>query len=117
MRFSRQEKDALHKIHLLSGRSYEEVRDVYEGFLYSVVLSYLEKELVYFPLFGEIDIRFIKDKMTKQGREAELEISIQPSLMLKRIIGQIEDGDETDLEVILRNKIKHVLSGILGEDA
>lgn len=116
MKFLKQEREVIHKIHLLSGRSYEEVKDVYEGFLYSIVLSYLEKEPIYFPLFGEIDIHFIKDKMTKGGREAELEIIIQPHEMLKRIIGQIEDGDETDLEIILKNKINKTLEVLLEED-
>lgn len=116
LRLSKKERDTFHKIHLLSGKSYEDVRDVYEGFLYSIVLAYLEKEPIYFPYFGEINIQFIKDKLTRQGKEAELEISIQPSDILKRVIGQIEDGDETDLETILKERIEKILIDVLEEE-
>lgn len=115
MKFLKQDKEVLHRIHLLSGRSYEEVREVYEGFLYSIILSYLEKEPIYIPLFGNVDIHFTKDVLTRFGREAELEITIEPSYTLKRIIGQIEDGEETDLEVILKDRIKKVLDEIVDE--
>lgn len=115
LKFSKQEREALHRIHLLSGRSYEEVREVYEGFLYSIVLSYLEKEPICFPFFGDMEIRFLKDSITENGREAELDISFQPSKLLKRIIGQIEDREETDLEKILKAKIHESLNDLLDE--
>lgn len=113
LRFSREEKDLLHKIHLLSGRSYEEVKDVFEGFLYLSVLSYLEKDPVLIPFFGEFDIRYIRDAVTKEGREAELDITFEPNQFLKRVIGQIEDKDESDLEKMLKTKIHTILEDLL----
>jgi hypothetical protein len=114
-RFSKQEKDALHRIHLLSGKSYEDVREVYEGFLYSIVLSCLEKEPIYLPFFGEMEIRYIRDSITDDGREAELDITFSPNKFLKRIVGQIEDREESDLERFLKDKIRENLDDLLDE--
>ncbi len=112
-KFSKEEKDVFHKIHLLSGRSYEEVREVYEGFLYSMALAYLEKEPIYFPFFGEVEIRFIKDNITEDGRKAELDVTFTPNDFLKRVIGQIEDKEESDVEKILKDKIHESLNDLL----
>lgn len=112
-RFSKEEKDVFHKIHLLSGRSYEEVREVYEGFLYSIVLAYLEKEPIYFPFFGEMEIRFLRDIIIADGRQADLDIKFKPNDFLKRVIGQIEDKEESDIEKILKDKIHESLNDLL----
>ena len=117
LKFSKQERESLNKIHLLSGRSYEDVRDVYEGFLYSAILSYLEKEPFILPFFGEMDIHYIKDIITKEGREAEIDVDFQPSKFLKRIIGQIEDNEESDLEKMLKDQIYEVFNEMLDENS
>lgn len=114
-KFSKQEKDVFNQIHLLSGRNYEEVQAVYEGFLYSIILAYIEKEPIHFPLFGEIEIQFLRDTLVKEGKEAELEISFQPSKFLKRVIGQIEDKEESDVEKLLKSRIHSALADILEE--
>ena len=112
-RFSKSEREILHRIHLLSGKSYEEVRDVFEGMLYLSVLSYLEKEPVVIPFFGEFDIKYVRDTVTKGGREAELDVDFTPNKFLKRTIGQIEDKDESDMEKMLKDKIHTIISDLL----
>ena len=112
-KLSKEEKDAFNKIHLLSGHSYKEVREVYEGFLYSVVLSYLEKEPMFLPFFGEIKIDFLKDTVVDKGRQADISVSVEPSDFLKRVIGQVEDREESDIEKILKDKIHESLDDLL----
>ncbi len=105
LKFSKQEKEIFHKVHLLSGKSYDDVREVFEGFLYLSLLSYLEKTSIVLPHFGEINISYKGDKLQKDGREAILETDFVPSNILKRTIGQIEDKEESDLEKVLMEKI------------
>jgi hypothetical protein len=113
IKFTKREKEIFHKIQLLSGKPYDDVRSVFEGFLYYSVLSYLEKEPIIFPYFGEIKIKYVKDIVTKRGREAVLETSFEESDLLKRTIGQIEDKEESDLEVALKEKINKEIEKLI----
>jgi len=116
LKLSKAEKEVFQKIHLLSGRSYEDVKEVMEGFIYLGVLSYLEREPITIPFFGALTIDYIKDIITQNGREAELDFQFQPSLFLARTIGQIEDEDESDLEKLLKDKIHSSLEDMMKEE-
>lgn len=113
LKLYKKEKEAIHKIHLLTGKSVEDVRDVYEGILFMVLLAYLEKEPVYFPFFGEIELKYLQDRITQKGRVAEIDIDFSPNEFLLRIIGQIEDRDESDIEKILKERIHTILKNML----
>lgn len=116
LKLSKNEREVFQKVHLLSGKSYEEVKEVMEGFIYLGVLSYLEKEPVVIPFFGELSIDFIKDIVVQEGREAELDFQFEPSKFLARTIGQIEDKDESDLEKMLKGKIHSSLEELMNEE-
>ncbi len=105
LKFYKKEKEMIHKIHLLTGKPFDEVKEVFEGFLYMVLLSYLEKEPIYIPFFGDIEMKYLKDRITQSGRIAEIDIDFTPNPFLLRTIGQIEDKEESDLEKFLKNKI------------
>jgi hypothetical protein len=113
IKLSKKEKEILHKVHLLTGKPYEDVKEIIEGFLKLGVLSCLEKEPVVFPLFGELDITYKGDKIVPQGKEAILETVFEPSPLLKRSIGQMKDGDESDLEKMLLGSIKESIQKYL----
>jgi len=114
-KLTKQQKDTINKIHLLSGCSYREVRDVYEGFLYSIILSYLEERPLDLPFLGELEVSYLKDVLTQKGREADVSIDITPDAFIKRVIGQIEDKEESDVEKILRDKIHESLKDLVEE--
>lgn len=112
MRFTKDEKDIINRVHLLSGKSYKEIEEVFESLCLCSVLAYLEKEPIDIPLFGKMSVSYKGDSITNKGKEAQLEVSVTPSPTLKRVIGQIEDEVESDLEVSLRGKIKSILKNI-----
>lgn len=113
LKMYKKEKEVIHKIHLLTGKPYEDVKEVFEGILYMVLLAYLEKEPVYIPFFGEIELKYLKDRYTQSGRVAEIDIDFSPNEFLLRVIGQIEDKEESDIEKFLKNKIHSILKSML----
>lgn len=113
MKFSKEEKDIIHRVHLLSGKPYNEVNEIFEALCLCSVIAFLEKEPIDIPLFGKMEVSYKGDKMTERGKEAQLEISVEPSKELKRVIGQIEDQTESDLERSLQNKIRNILKSFI----
>lgn len=109
LKFSKKEKEAVHRLHLLTGKPHHEVREFYEGILLDFLLRYLEKEPAYMPLFGEIYFHYLGDEVSPKGRKAKIDIDFSPSEFLVRTIGQIEDGEESDLEVHLKDRIHRAL--------
>lgn len=113
LKIYKKEKEVIHKIHLLTGKPFNDVKDVFEGILYMMLLAYLEKEPVYLPFFGEFELKYLKDRYTQNGRVAEIDIDFSPNKFLLRTIGQIEDKEESDLEKFLKNKIHSILKDML----
>ena len=113
MNFTKEEKDIIHRVHLLSGRSYDEVNDIFESLCLCATLAFLEKEPIDIPLFGRMEVSYKGDKLTEKGREAQLDIRVEPSPALKRVIGQIEDEVESDIEKSLQKKIKNILRSFI----
>lgn len=114
VKFSPEERDILHRVHLISGKPMNEITDMFEALSVVCVMAYLEKEAIVLPLFGKIDIEYKGDKLLESGlKEANLNIQITPGKFLKKVIGQIEDGDESEIEKILKGKIDKVLKNML----
>jgi len=116
LKFSNVEKEVIQKIHLLSGRPYDEVKDVFEGFVFLGILSYLEKEPVTIPFFGDLTVSYLKDRVTEKGLEAELDFSFEPNKFLIRSIGQIEDEDISDAEKLLKDRIHKSLEDMMKDE-
>lgn len=113
MKFTKEEKDIIHRVHLLSGRSYDEVNEIFESLCLCAVLAFLEKEPIDIPLFGKMEVSYVGDSVTDKGLEAKLDIKVTPSPALKRVIGQIEDEVESDIEKSLQSKIKNILRSFI----
>ena len=64
-------------------------------------------------MIGTMSVRYCGEDITAIGKEAKVEISIEPSKFLKKTIGQIKDGEESDIEKLLENKIKNILKSLM----
>lgn len=109
IQFSKKEKEIVHKVHLLTGRPHSEVRDFFESFLVTFLVDYLEKDSTSIPFFGDIKLQYLGDVNTPGGRVAKVDIDFTPTDFLVRTVGQIEDGEESDLEKHLKDKIQQVI--------
>jgi len=106
LKMTQQAKDTTEKIRLFTGLTYQQVKDVLESFYTLVTINYLEGKTTHIPYLGEISIEYKGDEIKAGGREAILHLSVDADSMLKRVIGQIQDGDETEVERIFLDKIK-----------
>lgn len=106
MKFSKEDKSTIQRLHLLSGLPYEECKELCKYFSVMMALDYMEGHPTHIPFIGDIDIEYLGDTIKKQGKEAILSITLEPEPGLRRIIGQIEDGEETELHKILKRDIK-----------
>lgn len=113
MRFTQEEKDLIYRVHLLSGKSLTDITDMFESFCLCAVLSYLEEESLNIPLIGKMDITYEGEEITALGKEAKVNISIEANKFLKKVIGQIKDGSETDLEKSLELKIRNIIKSLV----
>ncbi len=103
--FSKEEKEFIRRVHLLTGYPESQIKKFFEAFLVVFTVDYLDGESTCLPLFGDIQIKYHGDENTPQGRKAKIDLDFQPSNFLVRSIGQIEDEEESDLEAHLKEKL------------
>lgn len=113
LRFSKEERDVIQRIHVLSGEPVESVRKIIESLCMSILISSMEDEDIYIPLLGRVSVVYKGDVITRDGREADISVEVEPSKSLKRLVGQIEDGQESDLEVELKKEISKILKSLV----
>jgi hypothetical protein len=104
MKLTAEEKEFVEKTRLLSDTTFEQVRDFYEAFFSAIILNYLDEKPSEIPFLGKVNIKYLEDKITALGKEAQLEINVDAGQILKRTIGQIIDGEETEVEKIFQKK-------------
>lgn len=113
LKFTKEDRDIIHRVHLLSGKPYEEVRDMFESFCTVAIMAYIEKEPVTIPLIGTMEVEYVNDVLTPEGKEANVKITTEASPNFKHIVGQIEDEEETDIEKSLQSKIENILKSMV----
>ena len=87
-------------IQLIYGRGEAELKEMLENLGIYAVLSYTQNGKIVIPFVGEVAIRH---------SDAGLQYDFTPSQFLIRNIGQIENGEEMELENLLAKRFKHVL--------
>lgn len=111
-RFTQEEKDLVYRVHLLSGKSMADISEMFESFCICMVLSCLEEEDLCIPMIGSMSVKYDGEEISAIGKEAKVNINVNPSKFLKKVIGQIKDGEESDIEKSLENKVKSILKGL-----
>ena len=103
-----EEREAMRVLQLLFGRPANEITELFESIGISAVLSYVKGEAIVIPFIGKVRLSYEGDDLTAKGKEARLRHEFTPSPFLVRNVGQVEDGDETEIEKILANRFKPV---------
>ena len=94
------------RIHLMSGESKQTIRGFFESLVSLIVLNYIEGESTNIPFLGTVSIEFLRDKIDKNEKEAVIDIRIDPDSALLKNIGQIQDGEESDIEKLIKIRIQ-----------
>lgn len=110
MKLSTQGKETVEKLNLLSGLGKESSRNFFESLLAQIIIDYLDGESTHFPFIGTITIKYKGDRFEGDIKKAILDIDFVPDDMLIKNIGQIQDGDETDIEEIFEKRLQNALT-------
>lgn len=116
MRIEPKAKETLEKLHLISGFTIENIREVFESFLTLIVLNYLEGKETDIPFLGKFKLEYKGDRMNKKGKQAIVELNFKASDTLLKNIGQIEDKEQSDVAEMLIKKIRFHLHSYLNLD-
>jgi len=116
MKFSKEDRDSIQKLHLLSGLPYEECKEFFKYFVVMLAIDYMEGRTTNFPFIGNLRIEYLGDSIKKAGKEAILSTEMEPEAFLRRLIGDIEDGAETEVHRILKKDIKRYFERFDGDE-
>ena len=95
---------------MIFGQNLSLTREFFESLAIYVVLEQAEGREINLPLFGRVTLTYKGDQITKAGKEAIVESSMEASAFVIRNIGQIEDGVITDAERILLDRVKNIFA-------
>lgn len=109
------EKSLIQELSILSGYSQSIVREVLEFTFIRQVEQYFVNQKMPIPFLGELGLTYKGDIYTDGEKEAILESSFEFSTLLKRVVGDIEDGDITLIKDLLEQKIKPAISSIIND--
>lgn len=115
MVIKKEDRKFLKEIQLLSGLSYENTLAFFIGFIDYITLCQAYKKPVAIPLIGELTLTYEGDIQKKSGKEALVSAAFNPSDFLKRLVGQIQDGTITDVELYQLKKLKSCLKKHIGQ--
>lgn len=113
LKLSTFERNLVQEISVLSGYSQAVVREVLEFTFIRQVEQYFANHKMPVPFLGELNICFKGDNYIDGEREANLNITIESSDLLKRVVGDVEDGNITIIKDLLEQKIKPAISSIV----
>jgi hypothetical protein len=109
------EKNLIQEISILSGYSQSIVREVLEFTFIRQVEQYFANQRMPIPFLGELKLEYKGDNYLDGEKEAILDSNFEYSTLLKRVVGDIEDGDVTLIKDLLEQKIKPAISTIINE--
>jgi hypothetical protein len=102
---------------ILTGLTFEQVRQVFEFLLLLQMADYMEGKPITVPYLGKLSVEYIKDEIIRGHKRALLDVKFEDSELLKRMIGEIEDGENTTVLAVLKGFIENQLLYLLQEES
>jgi hypothetical protein len=106
------DRASLYRLHLLLGKSLNTTKKLMESLAIFVLLEHAEGRSVNIPYLGELTMTYRGEELTKAGKRAKVETQLVPSDFLVRNIGQLQDGDLTDAERLLMERVQEIFSSM-----
>jgi len=115
LRLSDFERNLVNEISTISGYPVSIVREVLEFTFLRQIEQYMDKEELMIPFLGKTKVVYKGDTFISGAKMAEIDVLFQPSDLLKRVIGDVEDDEPGIIEGLLQKKIRNSLQNILEE--
>jgi hypothetical protein len=109
------EKSLITEISALSGHSVAMVRDVLEATFLRQLEQHMNDKDITIPFVGDVHIKYLGDNLVSGNRLTDMDCFIAPSELLKRLVGDIQDGESDIITQLLQRKIKSALQVKLEE--
>lgn len=103
------EKSLIEEISTISEYTEHNVRNVLEFSFYRQMEQLLEGEAISLPFIGKVKLAYEGDITLSNEREAIVTAQFTPSSLMKRIMGDIADGEADTLFYLLEKKFKRSL--------
>jgi hypothetical protein len=107
------EKNLIEEISVLVGLSPTVVREVLEATLLRQIEFLLKGNEIYIPFLGKLFIRYVEDEWIAGAKSAKVDAFFSASDLLKRFVGEINEGDSPTLKTLMKKKIQGQLQSIL----
>ena len=108
-------KELIEEVSLLSGHSPNVVRDVLESTFLTQTETLFENSSFSIPYVGRIKVVYDGEAFVEGEKEAQVTCLFAASDLLKRIVGDIQDGSSEILSDLLKMKLKSSLQEKLEE--
>lgn len=114
MKLTQDEKLLIDELRNLSRLNCSEVNDFLKSLMYITILNFAEGESTKIPYFGELQIEYLGDKTTSEGRIADLNVKFIPANSLIKNIGQLVDvqNPKCDMKITDIDCIKDIIKDI-----
>jgi hypothetical protein len=116
LKLSEFEKTLTSEISTLSGYPVSTVREILEFTFLRQIEQYMTEEGIKVPFLGTLTINHEGDSFVQGAKQATLKTSFESSDLLKRVVGDIQDGEVSIIENLLQKKLKSALQVILDEN-
>jgi len=117
LQYSEEDRFIFDNISLLTGLTFEQIKNVFEFHLLFQLSQYLEGKPITVPYLGTLDVKYSHDEIIRGHKRAVLETKFKDSELLKRSIGEIEDGENTTILSILKNFVESQLLYLIQEES
>ena len=114
MKLTQDERLVVDELRNLSKLNTSDVNDILKALMLLVVMNFSEGEKTTIPYFGDLDVQYLGDISTSEGRVANLKVEFIPSNQLAKNIGQLVDAknQECDAKITDIDCIKDVIGEI-----
>lgn len=109
------EKVLIKEISTLSDQNEYAIREVLEYTLLRQVEQLLNNDPISVPFLGELELSYTGDEFEAGAKVATMTATFNPSALLKRLVGDAEDGESSILEDLLSSKMKTALQQQLNQ--
>lgn len=116
LRLNQFEKSYVRDVSTLSGYPPTVVREILEFVFLRQIEQYEASTEMHIPFLGKIKIIDKGDIFVSGAKQADIDVLFAPSDVLKKVVGDVADGESSIIENLLQQKVENALETQLQED-
>lgn len=110
------EKSFVRDVSTLSGYPPTVIREVLEFMFLRQIEQYEDSGEMSIPFIGKVKIIDKGDIYVSGAKQADIDVLFAPTDLLKRVVGDVADGESSIIENLIQQKVENALETRLQED-